>query len=217
MNETSGDAVDSYGSLDFAEAGTGSGVSYTTGGVVYNNVRVRLDTDSYFATANTSSFPSYGSDSWFSVAMWVYATTLVGAAQVGIGQWDGSSVGWYLGCSYDGYWVAFHQNSLGGDGARIAATEDQWAFLVAKFQLVDSPWPYKGMLSLDGGAFTTWQFFSAPVSNAGTALTVFANQSNGNQLESYMGPISAWNREITDDDVDALYNSGSGITYEDYT
>ena len=221
MEETSGTRTDSHGSNDLTDNNTvGSGT-----GIQGNGADFEDSNSEYFTAADSASLDITGD---LSISMWINPESIT-ADHFLLCKGDVNS-----GTRDVAYWFQLY---LGG-GMRLRVSDDGTLSGGSNLTMSTTTTPVSTSGSMQHIAVTydastqTGIFYHNGVmlttSNSGTvgssinnstdALYIGARETNGSSQSEYdgiMDEVGLWSRVLTEGEIQALYNSGSGIPYED--
>jgi len=207
LNEASGNALDSHGSNTLTDV---NGVSSQTG-KIGNARNFERDSGQSFEADDNADF-SQGSDDSFTFGVWVNAESINNYMGI-VGKDDNGSNREY-GCYVIGGTgvVRFYlQADMVGIEADTPLTTGNWFYLV---------FGYDGTLnelfiSINGEPVATTSDSTGPTDGAAD-FTVGAIHPGLFRFDGLMDELGYWNRRLTNEEIAALYNSGSGLPYENF-
>lgn len=201
LDEASGNALDAHSSNDLTDNNT---VGSATGKI--NNARDFESGSSEYFTGSTSAFSFDDED--FSVSFWINFETIANTFLVG--QWDGINNKWLI--YFPGDTVKFLTDDVFFNTGWTPAATGTWyhVVLVHDFTNTECLWYVNGSevgSSAQRGV------------NPGTT-TPFAVGGNAagsvGYLDGLIDELGIWNRVLTPTEVSDLYNSGAGLSYEEF-
>jgi hypothetical protein len=210
MNESSGDALDSF-----------SGKTLTLAGTVDSNTGKVYATAREFTALTAEGFSRSNSDVRFgdvdyTVAFWWY--------EYSVSEGSAPRMYHYILCSDDsvgGYTFGinhaselFFQSGYGGGQVNpihlaIPGTVlNTWHFGFAQYIASTNTLS----LSIDNQAATT-QSFADPQTVGNKSVYIGYDGGANNTMDGRIGPLMMWTRALSDVERGSLYNNGSGLTY----
>lgn len=214
---------------DYTDA-TGNGYTLTgvntptfSTGKVGNAIFTARASSQYAKIANASAgdlkLGSASFTSGFTIAGWVYADTLFadfsfsGNAYVASGDpWNGSNLGFIFGNGCSGFGGGNKLGFTGNAGSVIesttALTENAWNFVAFRWSGGNGSLFVNGTTAESTAAITwsasTRDFNLGAADNDASAATC---------LDGALDEIGVWNKALSDGELAAFYNSGTGDTY----
>ena len=201
LEEAAGNAVDSVGTADLPVYGT---VTRQQTGI--SDYCYSFATDGYLGDIDTY----YEFSGSFSLQCWI--NTTAGGTWTGIlTNYGAYEYGWELISNGDPTRVIYWRMRYASGSATIAGTTDindgAWHHLIASYNAVDDTMK----LWIDG------DLEDKILNTNGTAYSVDARFQVGARKAFFFNgkidEIAAWNRELTPNEVDSLYDSGVGKQY----
>lgn len=220
LDETSGTRYDSHGSYDLTENG-----SIDSGIGVKENCAVSNSTynDGNSLTISPSPYDSVGA-SW-SLSFWI-STNGGDAPQIFPNAWGNCCI--FTIVTIDGDQILRGQlwkdgQTGGNDGTDISKSGLYAGGFVHVAITHDLPTKtvrvyYDGIKQHVVTYTTSLNSVSGTGGDENTILSMFAGDLNGT---NFAGPakldeVGVWQRVLTDGEIEALYNNGDGITYEEF-
>ncbi len=193
FNEASGDLIDQYASND----GTNDGCEYEgTGHVGTSWQFVKANTDS---VALGTMFP-YGVD--FTINCWIYKDSSTATDNM-FGTVGGTKgINWGV-----------------ESGGKLRLGDGVAAFADSTDTVTDGVWTMV-TVAYDGSNLFYWINGDDAGTPAYTSVLTteksydIGKSGAGNYMDGKIDEMSLWNRILTQEEIDDLYNSGAGITYE---
>lgn len=216
LNESSGNAIDSYGSntlIDNGTVGSNSGVIGTARDFEFNN-------SEYFSMTSNSSVEVADID--FQFSFWIYLESIATVNPWILGKWR------FSGGSYRNY--AFYLNStnslltfgVSSDGASQTLVEASnfgpmptgtWIWVQGGHNSVDN----NIFISVNNGAVNTTNHSAGVITDSNASFLVGSiNIGGGNYWDGRIEQIAFWKRTITDDEKSEIYNNGLGLAYSSW-
>jgi hypothetical protein len=214
FEDASGNLLDNVGSNDLTE--TDGTIASVAGKVGNARDFERADTE-YFAAADAAWNSITGN---LTITAWINAETASGIFQGIVSKLTvaGDQVSYLLGINDLGE-VTFEVST---DGTRTSSavfeqvnstpiSASTWYFLVGRRR--------EGVnvgLSVNAGTEVT-ATLAGGIFDGTAAFEIGAYNVNASNFDGIIDEVGVWNRVLTDDEVDWLYNSGSGRSYADIT
>ena len=213
------DATDAHGALDLST--TGSYASYVTTGKPPNSLDLEQNSGNTYLYSDESAFDITGE---FTIAAWVNleSTSLYGRAIVAKYESQAGNLRSFTfqrsqstGC------LSFIVSSLGTSASTTSAAgattinTATWYFVVAVYV------PSTRMTVYVNGSQDGETTSSVPSSIYNTSVPLMIGQGAYDRTNSQYGwdgridSVGIWTRALTTDEITALYNSGSGLSYAD--
>lgn len=202
LDESSGNASDSVASYDLTNVNT---VGYATG---------KINNGADFGDANTDKVLTAGSNLGIdggniTIAAWVYRESSDFMFPITQGN-SNSKVRYRI--KYESGWKAVREGSSEQQTTAQAADINTWYYLVLTYDgtnlklYVNAGTPESIATSGNGSLTTKDQFRIGADTNNGTGAAQFF-------YDGMVDEVGIWSRALTSDEVTALYNGGSGLTY----
>jgi len=206
------DKVDSMGlAVDLMESGTpDSGAGFFNNGTELGGYGGSSADSTLLTDTELEYFDLRGVARSYSC--WFYADTVANSPGI-ISNWanPGGDVIFLL--YYDGSNLNFSIKRDAGDGGDVKSVTaalpgtDQWVFVVCGRDNVSG----NMFLSVNGGAYATLACSSVW---DGTSRLALGSRNNGSaNLNGIIDCFGMWEGQLSDDEVDLLYNGGAGLEY----
>ena len=216
LDEASGTIVDSHGSVDSAT----ESVTYGATGIINNALDFESSSSNYVGFG-TSDFNFERTDP-FSYSYW-FNPESDGVTECHIGKAEASGVfrGWSVfRLTSNVLRVTYRSttsNAIRKDSSAILASSGIRHIVVT----YDGSSDASGInIYIDGtlSSMTTQQDnLSTTMQTSGINFSIGSRNNTGNYTDGIIDEVAIWDRELDSTDVSALYNSGSGLAYGNFT
>jgi hypothetical protein len=209
LNETSGTRSDSVNSHDLTDNNT---VGYTSSGVVGNAASFTKANSEYLSVADTADLQT--GDINFSISAWVKFDTLTGATVYGIAARNttGSNREWTLDHYAGTGWRMYVYGSGGTGVGNVTNTHTPstgtWYHVVAWHSSTSN----QVGIAINDGTPVTASTSGAPTVKSGITFTL-GELGGSNYHDGDIDEVGFWKKVLSGDEIEELYNSGSGFTY----
>ncbi len=203
LDESSGTRADSHGLLDLAEAGTVGSVSGVVGSAASG-----FGTSDYLSRAKADFLIPAGGV--LTVACWVNIASASDGHICGIRHAYPDSIQWVVQSASGNFRVYVRGDGGSDDIAAVAATLDEWVFLVAE---IDAGAGTLSIQANDGTPGTGLWSGSAADPGVSAVFSVGCPTLNPSVLDGSVDELGVWTRALTSGERTSLYNSGAGLAY----
>lgn len=198
MDEASGDAIDSVGSLDLTDTNTvGAGTGKVSGARDFE-----ASNNEYFTRTSSSELQTGDID--FTVQAWVngesFGTNFV------IGKWQSGGYEYVL--YYAANFWRWRVESFNQVLLSHTPSTGTWYLLHVWHDSVNNQLG----IALDAGTPSTTSY-SGGITATSTALYIGVSGDGGSNWDGLIDEVGFWKRVLTSDERTELYNSGSGRDY----